>query len=452
MPASEWKQVVKQFLKETIMSESKPLVSIIVPIYNGEKVIRKCIESILNQDYQNFELLLMDDGSKDGSPAICDEYAASDSRVTVVHKANSGVSDTRNQAMAMAKGEYFQFLDADDWIVPEATKLLVRAMEENDVDLVVADFYRVVGENTSRKGSIDKSGVYTKLQFADCMMASPADYYYGVIWNKLFKGDIIRSNMMKMDKTLNWCEDFIFNMEYILHTENIYVLKVPIYYYVKTEGSLVSQGLNTANVVRMKLNVVEYYRAFYKNLLSETEYERRKTEINAFLIDYAHDDGAPGFLPSTKKLGTERSVSVQKTDKVNMWTTYYYLRKVMEREMANVSLQFKLSKKELRVITYLHMFGRIESKEELAEYVETSWPMIATIIEQLRLKGYVRLERGRPITATLTEKAGEIVRILDRTMQDMKNNLIESLSEEFRTFYEEFESIVNDKLALFSRR
>ena len=212
------------------MSESKPLVSIIVPIYNGEKVIRKCIESILNQDYQNFELLLMDDGSKDGSPAICDEYAASDSRVTVVHKANSGVSDTRNQAMAMAKGEYFQFLDADDWIVPEATKLLVRAMEENDVDLYeVLTGFKFIGEKIKE---LDENG--------------DSSFIFG------FEESI-------------GCEDFIFNMEYILHTENIYVLKVPIYYYVKTEGSLVSQGLNPANVVRMKLNVVEYYRAFYKN-------------------------------------------------------------------------------------------------------------------------------------------------------------------------------------------
>ena len=104
-------------------------------------------------------------------------------------------------------------------------------------------------------------------------------------------------------------------MEYILHTENIYVLKVPIYYYVKTEGSLVSQGMNPANIVRMKLNVVEYYRAFYKNLLSEPEYERRKAEINGFLINYAHDDAAFGFLPSTKKLGKERSFSIQKTEK-----------------------------------------------------------------------------------------------------------------------------------------
>ena len=434
------------------MGENRPLVSIIVPVYNGEKVIRRCIESILHQDYQNFELLLMDDGSKDSSPEICDEYAAADSRVKVFHKANSGVSDTRNQAMEMAQGKYFQFLDADDWIVPEATKLLVRAMEENDVDLVVSDFYRVVGENTSRKGSIDKSGVYTKLQFADCMMASPADYYYGVIWNKLYKGDIIRANFMKMDKTLTWCEDFIFNMEYILHTENIYVLKVPIYYYVKTEGSLVSQGMNPANIVRMKLNVVEYYRAFYKNLLSEAEYERRKAEINTFLIDYAHDDAAFSFLPGTKKLGKERSFSVQKTEKSNIWITYYYLRKMMEREMANVALQFNLSKKELRVMTYLYMFDRIESKEELTEFVETSWPMITTIIEQLYIKGYVKLDKGRPTTADLTEKAGELIRVLDRTFQDMERDLIEDFTEESKLSYEDLKTVMNQKIVLMSRR
>ena len=434
------------------MGDYKPLVSIIVPIYNAEKAIRRCIESILNQDYQNIELLLMDDGSKDSSPAICDEYAASDSRITVVHKPNSGVSDTRNQAMEMAKGEYIQFLDADDWIVPEATKLLVRAMEENDVEMVVADFYRVVGDNISRKGSIDKSGVYTKVQFADCMMSSPADFYYGVIWNKLYKREIIRKNFMAMDKTLSWCEDFIFNMEYILHTENIYVLKVPIYYYVKTEGSLVSQGMNPSNIVRMKLNVIEYYKAFYKNILSETEYDLRKAEINTFLINYAHDDAAFGFMPGTKKLGKERSYSIQKTNEVNVWTTYYYLKKMIEREMANTGLQFSLSKRELRILTFLHMFGKIESKEEIAEYVEISWPVIASVIEQLYLKGYIRLEKRRPMTAVLTEKADEIVRVLDRTFADLENSFLVDLSEEEKAGYKEMEITINRTLSEMSRR
>ena len=105
----------------------EPCVSIIVPIYNAENYIRRCIDSILNQEFTDFELILADDGSKDASGAICDEYAKKDPRIHVIHKKNTGVSDTRNLAIAQAKGTYLQFLDSDDWITPDATKLLVRA-------------------------------------------------------------------------------------------------------------------------------------------------------------------------------------------------------------------------------------------------------------------------------------------------------------------------------------
>ena len=106
----------------------EPKVSIIVPVYNAQEYLKRCVDSILSQDYRDFELLLMDDGSKDASGEICDAYAQQDGRVRVVHKENTGVSDTRNQALELARGTFLQFLDSDDWIVPEATRLLVRSI------------------------------------------------------------------------------------------------------------------------------------------------------------------------------------------------------------------------------------------------------------------------------------------------------------------------------------
>ena len=98
----------------------------------------------------------MDDGSTDGSGAICDEFAARDARVTAIHQKNAGVSAARNHALDLAQGVYLQFLDSDDWITPDATRSLVRAAEAHRCDLVIADFYRVVGERLSRKGDIDE--------------------------------------------------------------------------------------------------------------------------------------------------------------------------------------------------------------------------------------------------------------------------------------------------------
>ena len=114
--------------------------------------LQRCIDSILHQEYTDYELFLVDDGSTDGSGDICDAYAAADARITVIHKENTGVSDSRNLAISQARGTYLQFLDSDDWITPDATKLFVRAATEHDCDLVIADFYRVVGERVSHKG------------------------------------------------------------------------------------------------------------------------------------------------------------------------------------------------------------------------------------------------------------------------------------------------------------
>ena len=244
------------------------LVSIIVPVYNAEKYLKRCVDSILVQDYSNIELILMDDGSTDASGTICDDYAKQDGRVRVVHKENTGVSDTRNRALDLAEGVYVQFLDSDDWIVPEATRLLVQTMEKYDCDMVISDFYRVAGERLAQKGDIEENRVLSRQEFAACMIENPADFYYGVLWNKLYKREIIEANRIRMDVSISWCEDFLFNLEYIRHASSFYALQVPIYYYVKRKGSLVSQGMSISNTMRMKINIFDYSNDFNHSNIS----------------------------------------------------------------------------------------------------------------------------------------------------------------------------------------
>lgn len=173
--------------------------------------------------------------------------------------------------MSIARGKYLQFLDADDWITPNATKLLVRAAEENQCDLVISYFYRVVGDRVSPKGDIDEDGLLTQEEYAAHMMENPADFYYGVLWNKLYRRDIIVEHRLSMNPDISWCEDFLFNLEYIRYAKRFFALQVPIYYYVKTKGSLVSQGMNISKTVRTKLMLFEYYNQFYKAVLDEAE-------------------------------------------------------------------------------------------------------------------------------------------------------------------------------------
>ena len=144
-----------------------PVGSSIVPVYNAERTLNRCIDSVLHQEYKNVELILINDGSTDQSGEICRTYAAEDPRVRLIAKGNTGVSDSRNRGLEAAGGEYIQFLDSDDWITPDATRLLVGCAQRSQCDLVVADFYRVVGDKLAHKGSIQENAILTLQEYAE---------------------------------------------------------------------------------------------------------------------------------------------------------------------------------------------------------------------------------------------------------------------------------------------
>ena len=145
-------------------------------------------------------------------------------------------------------------------------------------------------------------------EFAEHMMENPAAFYYGVIWNKLYRRSIVERYHLRMDTSISWCEDFIFNLEYILRAETFYALRAPVYYYVKTKGSLVSQSVTIANTIRTKLRVFEYYNDFYKHVLDEEDYEKNRLQVYRFLLDAAGDGVVlPAILPGIKRLGDERT-------------------------------------------------------------------------------------------------------------------------------------------------
>ncbi len=368
-----------------------PQVSVIVPVYNAAKpwkeektTLHRCIDSILEQDFKDLELILVDDGSKDASAGILDEYAAADERVVVLHKENAGVSDTRNKGIGLAKGEYIQFVDADDWLDPEAVKLLVRCMENHDADMVIADFYRVVGEHTAVKGDIENETVLYRTEYADHMMKNPADFYYGVLWNKLYKADIIRRNHLEMDPEISWCEDFVFNLEYVTHCSRIAVLHVPIYYYVKTEGSLVNQSMSMSTVVRMKLSMIEYYNQFYKDILPEEEYQQRRPAIYAFLFSAAGDGSASPLDPSTRKLGTERiSAALREDAEQNAYTRLYHEQKRLDRRLETAADAYELELNDVKLVLYGMTVGSAWDAREAADFTGMTMPQTAVSAEKL---------------------------------------------------------------------
>lgn len=375
----------------------KPAVSIIVPVYNAQKSIGRCIESIINQEFTDFEVILVNDGSKDASGAICDEYAARDSRIRVIHKENTGVSDSRNLALDEAKGEYIQFMDSDDWITTDATSLLYRAAKEHQCDMVIADFYRVVGQRVSHKGDIDEDGVLTREEFAAHMMENPADFYYGVLWNKFFKREIIEKYKLRMDKEISWCEDFMFNLEYIRHTESIYALGVPIYYYVKTKGSLASQGMSISKTIQMKRMVFSYYHKFYKSVFTEEDYEKNRLQVYKFLLDAAGDGMvAPAILRGSKKLGNERSSACTiDVDGDGVLMDEYRDRKLLDRYLEQVAIKNEMTLQEVRLLMYLSQPHGIDSRKELVDFTNMSWGSLSFVLQKLSARGLLKVEDVR---------------------------------------------------------
>ena len=372
----------------------RPMVSIVVPIYNAENYLRRCVDSILNQEYTDFELLLVNDGSTDASGDICEEYGDQDPRVIVIQKENTGVSDSRNRALDRARGKYLQFLDSDDWITPDATRLFVRAAEEYGCDMVISDFYRVVGERLSTKGDIEEEGVLTREEFAAHMMENPADFYYGVLWNKLYRRDIVEEHNLRMDTDINWCEDFMFNLEYIRYAKVFYALHAPIYYYVKRKGSLASQGINISKTVKMKLNVFEYYNNFYKHVLEEEDYEKNRLQVYRFFIDAAGDGTVPpSILPGSKKLGDERVfVNTEILQAEGLAGEDYGKRKLLEHYLEPVALKGDLKVMDVRLLLCLCEKHEWDSRRELADFAGISRTNLTSGLQRLTMKGFLKVE------------------------------------------------------------
>ena len=431
-----------------------PTVTIIVPVYNASKTLRRCVDSVLKQEYADFELILVDDGSQDDSGAVCDEYARQDPRVQVIHKANAGVSAARNTAMDRARGTYLQFLDSDDWLTPDATRLLVRSAQEHSCDLVIADFYRVSGDRVSHKGEIDEEGVMSRETFASYMMEDPADYYYGVLWNKLFRRAIVDRHRLRMDEDVRWCEDFLFNLEYILHAETFTALRTPIYYYVKTKGSLVSQSMNLPNVVRTKLRVFEYYNDFYKHVLDERDYEKNRLKVYRFLVDMAGDET---LLPGLKKLGDERpTVCAQAVAAQGAVADAYRSWKLLERYLEPAAQKRDLTGVEARVLLCLWCAGEMNSRKELADFAGVNRVGLILPLQKLALRGLVQVEgnvegeddtgKGRRLRVSLLPAAQPFLDDVAQALEDYDQARFAGFSREELERYSELSEKIQENI------
>ena len=164
------------------------LVSIIVPVYNVEKYLSKCIDSILAQTYKNLEIILVDDGSKDNSGTICDEYSKKDKRIKIIHKPNGGISDVRNHGLKIATGDYIGFVDSDDYIAEDMFETLVSLLEKNDADISIVSFYEYYNGKLIGVRENENVEIMNKVEAIKELLIDRKIQSY--TWNKLFKKEL----------------------------------------------------------------------------------------------------------------------------------------------------------------------------------------------------------------------------------------------------------------------
>lgn len=216
-----------------------PKISIIVPVYNVEKYLHQCIDSVLAQTFTDWELLLIDDGSPDRSGEICDDYAVKDSRIRVFHKPNGGVSSARNLGLDNAHGEYITFLDSDDWLEP--TYLSDFLIVDNDADLYLQGYSDFFKNKISQTKQFPFTGVFYDFSTTFCygednnMLNSPVC--------KLFRRNIVKSNKIQFDLHTSYGEDHLFVLDFLFFCNSIGVSNKVGYVYNHHEESLTSRNI-----------------------------------------------------------------------------------------------------------------------------------------------------------------------------------------------------------------
>lgn len=248
----------------------QPTVSVVIPVWNGEKVIETCLNSVTCQSLRDMEIIVVDDGSTDGTERVLRRLAERDSRIRIIRQPNAGVSAARNAGIAACTGEYIRFVDADDTLPSGSMAHLVERMRETDSDLVLAAYNEIVGP-ARRERCLVKS---EEAMGVDDMLPSLNRYansfFYGVLWNKLFRRDIIQGKGVRFIGGLNWGEDFAFVCAYLAHARRVTYSTRTVYDYRRNPGGMTAHQvldsvLHPIRNCRMKYFLYQRLKELYVN-------------------------------------------------------------------------------------------------------------------------------------------------------------------------------------------
>ncbi|AGK95886.1 glycosyltransferase family 2 protein [Clostridium pasteurianum] len=289
-------------------------VSIIIPIYNVEAYLRKCLDSVIKQTFKDIEIILINDGSSDNSLNICKEYSNKDKRIKIIDKRNEGVSKARNVGLLCARGEYISFVDSDDWIELNMIEELYNSVSSNNAEFCMSNYIR---ENESKSQYVDANIELKKLQDNEIkeyllipLIERENNQKEHILasfrgpWGKLFKRDIIEKYNIKFKKDLIVGEDFIFNLEFLVYI-NKAVINEGFYYHYLTNSNSITMKYKKDCWRLIYRNTILYLEDFLKK---NNLYLEAKDKVNKLIIKY--------FLMSVINEGSKDNIKI-KVEKIN---------------------------------------------------------------------------------------------------------------------------------------
>lgn len=262
------------------VKEKSLYISVIVPVYNTEKYLRKCIRSIINQTYRNLDIILVDDGSTDASGKICDEAAENDSRVRVIHKENAGLVSARRSGVSIAEGEYITYVDSDDYIEADTYERIINSLAHSDVDIIAYGLVEDYGDHLVPKKNQFEPGTYDKTELVNRvypkMLSYGSFFEFGILPNlvvKLFRRDFLSDVFIKVSDNVSVGEDADATYQLLLQATSMQIIDVNPYHYCKRNDSMMFHLVEPESLQNLENDLREAFgkTPHYKTLMKQLE-------------------------------------------------------------------------------------------------------------------------------------------------------------------------------------
>ena len=265
---------------------SEPLVSVVIPAYNAEATLERMFRSVFSQSWKALQIILVDDGSTDRTAEIARKMAEEDDRLTVISRKGAGVSAARNAALPLCEGKYIRFVDADDTLPPGSIESMVRRMEKDGTEMLVAGFTEYIGSKGYRKNLADLDGILDWEAVLRHLNPHSNSYFYGVLWNKLFLRELVEADPVRFCDGLTFGEDFAFNADYLSRVNHVSYMKDTVYDYRRNPRSMTVRQVFDCilHPIRNSRVKMELYRHLKELYVRRGVYDRYRRVLWLYLL------------------------------------------------------------------------------------------------------------------------------------------------------------------------